>query len=325
MRNLRNFINFLLFALVVIVLFSVQGAGQTPENMEKVTVDSNLVDLNVSIFSRKPQLLVPQLKQSDFRVLDNGEPQEIAFFSTTEAPFDLILMLDLSGSVQEKLDLIKKSALKFVNAARPIDRIGLVTFAGDTRVVAPLTSDRDELEREIKKKIKKPNGGTLFWDAMAKVLNEIVATKNDGRRTAIIVMTDGVDNALSPFPGVGSKINFLELVEIIRRSDATILPIYLDTEDEESRLHGTPSRAYELARKSLAIMAVESGGIAYQANKIEDLNGVYENVINDLGHFYSIGYQPPSKAEKGEFRKVSVEIIGKPELAARTRKGYYAK
>jgi hypothetical protein len=138
-------------------------------------------------------------------------------------------------------------------------------------------------------------------------------------------MTDGVDNMLSPFPGAGSKISFLELVELIRRSDATILPIYLDTEDEETRLHGTPSRTYELARRSLAIIAVESGGIAYQANKLEDLNGVYENVINDLGHFYSIGYQPPPSAQKGEFRKVSVEIIGKPELAARTTKGYYAK
>jgi VWFA-related protein len=272
-----------------------------------------------------PQRIVPPLKQSDFRVLDNGEPQEIAFFSTTEAPFDLILMLDLSGSVQDKLDLIKKSSLKFVTAARPIDRIGLVTFAGDTKVISPLTSDRDELMSVIKKKIKKPNGGTLFWDAMAQVLNEMVATKKDGRRTAIVVMTDGVDNRLSPFPGAGSKIGFLELVELIRRSDATILPIYLDTEDEETRLHGTPSRTYELARKSLAIIASESGGIAYQANKIEDLNGVYENVINDLGHFYSIGYQPPSASQKGEFRKVSVEIIGKPELAACTRKGYYAK
>jgi VWFA-related protein len=313
----------ILFGLCL-VLASVSTGGQTAEDHETVKINSDLVNLNVSVFSRKPGERVQELKLSDFAVTDDGEPQEIRFFASTSAPFDLILMLDLSGSASEKLNLIRKSSIGFVNAARPVDRIGIVTFTNESKVVSPLTSDRTELIKKIKE-IKKPNGGTSFWDALAFVLTEIVAKKNDGRRTAIVAMTDGVDNALPGVKGDGSKIDFLHLDELIRASSATILPIYLDTEEEETRFYGVPKGAYELARKSLAIIASESGGIAYRANKLEDLKGVYDSVFADLGNVYSLGYQPPAGVKKGQWHKVRVEVLNRPDLAARTRPGYLAK
>ena len=307
-----------------LVLSSASVRGQTAEDHDTVKINSDLVNLNVSVFSRKPGERVQELKQSDFVVTDDGEPQEISFFASTAAPFDLILMLDLSGSASEKLNLIRKSSIGFVNAARPVDRIGIVTFTNETKVVSPLTGDRAELVKKIKE-IKKPSGGTSFWDALAFVLTEIVAKKNDGRRTAIVAMTDGVDNALPGVRGDGSKIDFLHLDELIRGSAATILPIYLDTEEEEVRYYGVPKPAYELAKKSLAIIASESGGIAYRANKLEDLKGVYDSVIAELGNVYSLGYQPAAGVNKGQWHKVRVEVLNRPDLAARTRPGYLAK
>ena len=311
-------------SLLLLVLFPVAGICQGTDDSERVSVNSNLVNLTVSVFGKKPGQRVETLKQIDFEVLDQGQLQQISFFETTAAPFDLVLLIDLSGSTKDKLGLIKKSCVRFVKAARPIDRIGVVTFTAETTVVSPLTDDRSALIKQINA-IKKPLGGTSFWDALAFVLDEVIAKRDVRRRSAIIAMTDGVDNALPDVPGDGSKISFISLIEKLRATETTILPIYLDTEEEEVRYDGIPRHAYELARKSLAILAGQSGGIEYRANKLKDLDGVYNSVIADLGNVYSVGYQPPGESKSGEWHNVQVQIVNRPELAARTRPGYIAK
>jgi VWFA-related protein len=138
-------------------------------------------------------------------------------------------------------------------------------------------------------------------------------------------MTDGVDNALPDVPGPGSFTSFPELLEIVRRSDVIVVPIYLDTEKEEIKRHRTPASAYAEARQQLAQLATESGSALYQAQKIQDLEGVYEQVIRDLSTVYSLGYRPTNKTRDGAWRDVSVKIVGRTDLAARTKRGYYAK
>src|SRR6185295_12312105 len=102
------------------------------------------------------------LAQKDFAVMDNGAPQEISFFASGESPFDLVLLLDLSGSTTKKIELIRKSAKRFVDATRPEDRIAVVTFTAEIQTVAKLTSDRDALKKSTDG-IEKPSGGTDFW------------------------------------------------------------------------------------------------------------------------------------------------------------------
>ncbi|MDX6710557.1 MAG: Ca-activated chloride channel, partial [Blastocatellia bacterium] len=123
---------FSLLSLLLGVICSPAVFCQGGEDSERVSINSNLVNLAVSVFSRKPGERVQDLKQSDFAVLDQGQQQQISFFESTAAPFDLVLLLDLSGSTREKLGLIKKSCARFVKAARPIDRIGIVTFTAET-------------------------------------------------------------------------------------------------------------------------------------------------------------------------------------------------
>lgn len=301
--------------------------AQTVDTVETVKVDTDLVDLNVSVFSRAPASGIAELQQKDFAVLEDGQPQEIKFFASANAPFDLVLLLDLSGSTADKLDLIRKSARRFIEAARPTDRIGIVAFTSSVSVISSLTSDRDELKKSLKK-IKDPEGGTNFWDALRFVLEKVIGPEkgpSSNNRKAIVVMTDGVDNALPMVAGDGSLTNFDELLEIVRRSDAIVLPIYLDTEPEEVKLHRTPSSAYAIAREQLAQLASESGSIVYQARKVKDLEGVYQQVIRDLGTVYSIGYQPSNKLRDGAWRAVSVKLVSHPGLAARAKRGYYAK
>lgn len=326
-RALRAAVFALLPLALLLAASSARVGAQTGDSVDTLRVDTDLVNLNVSVFSHKPGTAIGELQQKDFAVLEDGQPQEITFFASAAAPFDLILLLDLSGSTNDKLDLIRKSARRFVEAARPNDRIGIVSFTSETEVVSPLTSDREELKKRIKK-IKGLESGTNFWDALRFVLEKVLGQNggaSSGNRKAVVVMTDGVDNALPDVEGEGSATGFYELLELVKHSDAVVLPIYLDTEPGEIRLHRTPASAYAIAREQLAQLALESGSTLYRASKVKDLEGVYEQVIRDLGTVYSLGYQPSNKQRDGSWRSVSVRLVGHPDLAVRAKRGYYAK
>lgn len=320
--SLRHFLVVTVFLLTA-HCSPLTASGQTPESVETLRIDTDLVNLNVSVFSRNRSQPAAVLQQKDFTVLENGEQQEIAFFASAETPFDLVLLLDLSGSTSDKIGLIRKSARRFVDAARPADRIAIVTFTADIEVVANLTSDHKTLRKSIDS-IEKPTGGTNFWDALRFVLEHVLGkSRAEKRRSAVVVMTDGVDNALPDVYGDGSQTTFEELTQIVRSSDTIVLPIYLDTE-REANFHSTPKSAYVLARLQLASLAAESGNLVYQARKLKDLEGVYEQVIRDLGTVYSIGYRPLNRVADGSWRTITVKLIGHSELGLRARHGYYA-
>jgi hypothetical protein len=82
---------------------------------------------------------------------------------------------------------------------------------------------------------------------------------------------------------------------------------------------------YILARGRLGQLATESGSVVYQASRVEDLNNVYTKVIRDLGTVYSLGYRPANKLRDGKWREVAVRLTTRPDLSARTKRGYYAK
>jgi VWFA-related protein len=156
---------------------------------------------------------------------------------------------------------------------------------------------------------------------MEHVLSQSRAEK---RRSAVVVMTDGVDNALPKVYGDGSTTSFEELLKIVQLSDTIVLPIYLDTEKEQDK-RGMITEAYAMARQQLAMLAAESGNLIYQARKVKDLEGVYDQVMRDLSTVYSIGYRPTNHARDGSWRGVTVQLLKHPELAVRVKHGYYGK
>jgi VWFA-related protein len=295
------------------------GTAKVDED-DIIRVDTNLVSLNVSVYSNKLRTFDSMLEKNDFKVFENGREESIAYFATTDVPFDLVLLIDLSGSTSGKRDLIRKTTQRFIAAARPADRLAIVTFADETQVVCPLTSDRAKLLASAGEIAG--FGGTRLWDALKLTLDQVMGPRTVERRRAIVLMSDGVDNALGGRGG--SEISFAELLETVRKSDELIIPIYLDTESEHEYGSSFVKRMYENARKTLALLAQESGGLYYHARKIEDLNGVYDQVINDLGKVYSLGYKPTNEKRDGSWRRVQIQIPGRIDLTARSRPGYYA-
>jgi VWFA-related protein len=300
-------------------------AGTTTEDdVDVLRVDTNVVSLNVSVYGTRLRTEVAKLEQKDFTVAEDGKPQEISFFAATDVPFDLVLLIDLSGSTADKRDLIRKSTRRFIEAARPTDRIAILAFADDVWVVCPLTVDRPRLLAAAGK--IEGGGGSHVWDALAFTLDNVFESASSPRRRAVVFMTDGVDNALNSFYGSGgSKISFADLLESVRKHDALVVPIYLDTEDRNSYFGDSGRRTYASARNTLAMLALESGGLYYSARKVEDLNGVYEQVIEDLSKVYSIGYRSTNEKRDGSWRGVNIEIPGHRDLKTRARPGYYAR
>lgn len=289
--------------------------GISNDENEVLKIDTNLVNLNVRILSKdsnKDSVSVGNLNLSkeDFTVLEDGKEQEVSFFSTTEVPFDLVLVLDFSGSTADKIGLIKEAAKRFVSVARPNDRIAIVAFTHEIELVSNLTTDHDS----VIKKIKEINmtGGSWIWGAVKYTYDNIIKKESVGRRSAMVLMTDANDGT--------RDMTYADLFEIVRSNDTTIFPVYLNNENKY-----VPSKVYYKARQSLSLLAEETGGTVYQAKKIKDLSGIYEQIVNDLGKVYSVGYEPKNENRDGGWRTLTVKIKTRPDLIARTRRGYYAK
>jgi VWFA-related protein len=296
--------------------------GTYVDPTDVIKTETTLVSLNVSVFNNKSKMFVGSLNKEDFRVFEDGKEQTISYFASTDVPFDLVLLVDLSGSTAEKRDLIKKTTLRFIEAARPNDRLAIVTFSDDANIVSPLTLDREQLKASVAN--MNGMGGSHVWDAVKFALDNVVGPKTLERRRAVVLMSDGVDGALSRYGGArGSKITFADLVEQVRQTDTLIVPIYLDTQDSAGGSYMDVE--YENARRTLNLLANESGGSYYKAKKLSDLEGVYEQVINDLGKVYSLGYKPTNPARDATWRNVQISIVNREDLVARSRPGYYAQ
>lgn len=319
---MKSIVALLTFVLLNLVVVNGQGTNQQ-DPVERIRIDSDLVDLNVSVFGRNLAHPGQPLSKDDFRVFEDGVPQEISFFEAADTAFDLVLMLDLSASTSRKLKMIKRSAKRFVDATRPTDRVAIVTFTDRPYLLSNFSFDRNQTKKRIDE-IKDAIGGTNFWDATSYVLRDVIG-KEHSRRSAIVVMSDGVDNALPDVPGPGSRITFDRLIFDLRLSDAIVFPIYLDTEEADVKRYHMPRTAYASARLQLEQIAAESGTVLYRAAKLKDLDELYNRILSDLSTVYSIGYRPTKPPVEGAWRTVAVQLVDQPELLARTRKGYYSK
>lgn len=288
---------------------------------DAVVIETSLVNLNVSVINRSGKS-IPNLRKDDFRVFENGEPQKIEFFASTNAPFNLVLLLDLSGSIRGKIEVVKSAALRFLEVIGPQDKVAVVTFSSQVNVISELTANRNFLAAAIRS-IESPEGGTALYEALWFALTRML-DKTRGQRNAIVVLTDGVDSSLQQFGYRPTRITFDRLARRLEESDVMVFPIYLDTEQEQVfELGNSTAEEYEIARSRLAQMAELTGGQMFQAKRTRDLAGVYEGVAAALRTVYSLGYYP-TRERDGSYRRVRV-VVNHPDAVVRTRRGYYAR
>ena len=253
------------------------------DEKDVVKVKTSFVSMDVVV----PDLISSSvgLEKKDFRVFEDDKPVDIESFSKTETPFDIVLLLDVSGSTSEKLGLIRKTTRRFVEMKRPGDRVAVVSFHSSPTTVSPFESDSQILLSRVKD--IKGTGGSQVWDAVKFGMDMLEKDGEKGRRKAIVLMSDGAENSLMYYSGFGSTTGFADLVEAVQRGSTAIFPIYLDTEGPDSM----SKRVYADARRTLSYLADQSGGKMYYAKKIEDLTTVYDTVLKDVGTVYSLGFR----------------------------------
>jgi Ca-activated chloride channel family protein len=303
----------LAFSLCPGYLFSQAG-----QDADVVKLNARLVNLNVRVTDRagKP---VPFLKAEDFIVFEDGVEQTVTHFEPIQAPVNLVLLLDLSGSLGSKLDYLKKAAKGFIASLERDDRIAVATFTTRMTLESDFTSDHNRLAKRVGS-IDYAAGDTAFYDALWATLDLLGTVKQ--ARKAIVILTDGVDSSFIPNEQ-GSRRGFDELLERAAEEDATIYPVYFDTEREVVGGHYT-HEVFAAARRQLEAIAQQTGGTYFRASGTEDLGAVYDRVAAELHALYSLAYAPQDARNDGRWRRITVRLK-RAGLVARTRRGYYSR
>ncbi|MEK6325506.1 MAG: VWA domain-containing protein [Acidobacteriota bacterium] len=286
-------------------------------------LEARLVNLNVFITDVSGKTL-PALKKEDFVIYEDDVTQDVSYFEPVSAPLNMVLLLDLSGSTEHKIKVMKKAAEKFVDSLKPTDRIAVAGFTRRFFIISNFTTDHKLLKDRIGD-IKNRHSGTAYYDAMWATLDLLDEAK--AARKAIVVLTDGVDNSLDHPDDLefDAKHSFDELLARVEEADATIYPIYLDTEYETIGSRGrTGHEAYVTARRQLQALAEQTGAVMFKAERAEDLEGVYKQVAAELHSLYSMAYAPKLVRTDGKWRRIGI-AISLPGTKVRTKRGYYAK
>jgi Ca-activated chloride channel homolog len=286
-------------------------------------LEARLVNLNVKVADAGGRTL-PALKKEDFVVYEDDVKQEVSYFEPVNAPLSIVLLLDLSGSTEHKIKVMKKAAQKFIDSLAPTDRIAVAGFTRRFFIISNFTTDHRQLKDRIGD-IKNRHSGTAYYDAMWATLDLLDEAK--ATRKAVVVLTDGVDNSLD-HPGDSEfdpKHRFEELLARIEEADATIYPIYLDTEYETIGRRGRSGHAaYVTAREQLEALAEQTGAVMFKAERAEDMEGVYRQVAAELHSLYSMAYAPKIVSKDRTWRKIGI-AVSLPGAKVRTKRGYYTK
>lgn len=201
-----------------------EAAASQQDDAEVEKVDTNLVSIPV-VVSDRAGVYVPDMRKEEFTLLEDGVPQEVAFFSTVTQPFTVVLMLDTSASTEEKLKDIRRAAIAFVGGLQAKDRVKVMSFDDEVRDLSPFTSDQEKIGRAIQ--AVRAGKGTKLYDAMQTALT---ALKNDkGRRKAVVIFTDGVDFRSESF-------GYVNNIRALEESGAIIYPIRYNTRIETERI-----------------------------------------------------------------------------------------
>ncbi len=275
---------------------------------------TEIVVLNVTVTDKNGRY-VDGLSKNDFVVLEEGVPQDVSFFGTSNVPIDLALMIDTSASMTDKIEFVHQAATRLVRTLRPSDRGEIVGFSEEAHVLAGFTSDKPRLEAAIA--ATKPRGDTALYNSVYIALQDLQrqARKEDGvRRPAIVVLTDGDDNR--------SLVNAEDLLDAARRSNVAVYTISIASKNDPQRF-GAGKRFMAEADFTLKTLAQDSGARSFFPMEVEDLDGVYQQIAEELGSQYSLAYAPAAHGDD-RFHRLCVRIPAREGARPRTRAGYYA-
>jgi Ca-activated chloride channel family protein len=260
---------------------------------EVADVDAVLIPVSV----RKDGRFIKGLTQDAFQVREDGKPQQITFFAAEGLSLELMVTMDVSGSMDDDMPQMREAVKAFLDSTRPNDRSTLTGFNTNFFVVANREATPEVRRRAIDRVVAW--GGTALYDALVRSADML--QRRPGRK-AIVVFTDGEDQSSRTSPDAAE-----------RRMEASDAILYVIGQ-------GTAGSSGDLRRR-LERLARISGGRAFFTTDISELKRVFGEIIEDLANQYAIGYTPERPAD-GAWRRIDVDVRGNYEV--RARQGYRA-
>lgn len=322
------------------IYLTAQNASTEPapaDGKKAIRIQVNMASFPVAVTSQDGSY-AKNLKKEDFRIFENGVEQEIAGFAAVEEPISVALMLDTSGSTEFQLTRIKNEGMRFIKLLRQDDSIAILSFADDVTLLEQFSlyhKKNPDVLRQIK-----PGGLSAVYEAVWLALEQVL--KPEYGRKALVLLSDGVDTR-------SDTVTQEETLELARKTDATIYPIYFNTNKDRSKRmprgidplrepfknsflaaqwpriplpSGGDKPEYRAGREYLETLAKYSGGLFVDASRIDNLGSAFMRIAQDLWSQYSLGYYPQNLKHDGKFREVRIQVK-RPGLSVRTKLGYY--
>lgn len=273
-------------------------------------VDSSLVLIPVHV-STQLGTAVTNLTRDNFRLFEENVEQPITYFGKDDAPISVGVVLDISGSMQDRIRKAAEAAAKFLRSANAQDEFFLVEFSERAKLTVPFTTNSDEVYRRISR--ARPYGRTSLYDAVHLALTQMRTARH--ARRALLILSDGGDNC--------SRHTFTQVKNELLETDVQIYAMGIFDPDESHR----KSPEERDGPRVLDALADESGGRHYPVADIDELPEIAARIGDELRNQYLVGYPSPAETRDGRFRRVKLTVVNyevPAPLRVQYRRGYHA-
>jgi len=268
-----------------------------------IGVDVDIVLATVTVTDRNGRF-VTGLEKENFKIQEDKVPQEIKYFSSEDIPLSVGIILDVSGSMKDKLKTAVEAAITFMKGGSPDDEYFLVEFADKPEDAADFTNDISKIQSRFM--FSKAKGRTALYDAVYMGLNKL--EKGNNAKRALLLITDGEDNR--------SRYTFSNVRDFVKEKDVQMYAIGIT--------NGWADSSAEQGRSLLRDLAAISGGNSFFPNSITNLENICRTIATELKYQYVIGYQSSNTAKDGDWRKIKVTAeYPNNKLTVRAKAGYY--
>jgi Ca-activated chloride channel family protein len=270
-----------------------------------------VINLNVSVTDGRGRY-VSDLKKDEFAVFEDGVRQELSIFSHEDIPISLVVMIDTSASMEEKLPTARAAAIRFVGTLRTQDNAQVMQFNDRTTILQDFVAAHPPLEAAISR--TEAAGPTALHNALYVALKELEKQKTRGelRRRAIVLLSDGEDTA--------SLVSDDQVLDLARKTEINIYAISLRPRRVPDRNQVKFSQAAHL----LTALTQDTGGQVHFPNSLSELDAVYDRIAEELRTQYSLGYVSNNPRRDGKWRRIVVRVPARDDIQVRHKLGYFA-
>jgi VWFA-related protein len=297
-------------ALMAVIPVLAYAENAPTRNLPTFSSAVDVVNLNVSVSDGRDRH-VTGLAADDFKIFEDGVPQQLVVFTQERLPISLAILVDSSLSMQPSLPAVKTAAMRLVRALQPADRAEIIQFNHRFSVLQDFTNDQGLLETAVQG--IRAEGATGIYNALYLTLKDpkFRQKADEHTRQAVVVLSDGEDTS--------SMVSDEQVLSLAKKENVTVFAISL----RQPRASTLDTEAPDRATFFLTSLARDTGGRSYFPAGLAQIDGVYDKIADELRTQYALGYISSNPSRDGKWRRIAISTA-QGNLLLRHKQGYYA-